>query len=909
MANSKGPQKQDAEEIKSRARVARDKARLGEVTERVNLAFSRIDLLHKSCVMLTTTDHAFIDDQFKTMVECSKKFVSGYSGELRCTASTSKSNDRVGVIFRTVLGAARTISSRRFASPEEEMGQLNDPYEVFIASLLDDNPAQVSVYLEALHSTIMSAKAARGTDNSTKLQTGLDQRAIGMGKKLSGMLQSLRNAPAFKVNNHTRPDSTLFANHTASNISLEPLFETARDYCTKAVSIYQGLEECADQTLQWCEILIDVLQIWRKVNLSNNEGTTEEQCDKVIAGVMAIKAHAESMSGSYGSALNTARGAFEKDGAHLGTLVTLFQISMRYESFTHSDAMIDEENQSAANFSNTLLILDNAIDVHLSLSKLENVDGVQSMENLLEVFSIMCKLALDHDLLLLGLQRRMIDLATKVASLTLPSRLDTNLPVDFAGKGSCCTTIFGVLRAYLATFEELLPSFIQGVIEKGQVDEFAAMQNMLGGVLDLLILVRDGGTKRTKAGAQGNCDFAFDDNPSFLDKKEKDAPTANSEADCIFDMRSVVTVVGTQNECLWIAEQIWNISNHVMTAAVPVEKKSYAAEFVAECLRDAHDFALISEEEENAFLTKGYLARESFHFHTTGCIDFLSNEMGSDLCSEFSAQCLLSAVANVIDAINCEKSESIKAIEISKCLVAAMAELRTLEMMGNEEVRATTAWLSLNVLIAMRDDESCVIALTDGGLYDKLTSILNNFDYSSIDKGQFKEMPPVDQLFLLANQAQKFGMQSSAKHLFLLCGDSMSKSKKMFVVQEDFTIGLVQRNIIALSSTVEEVVKTFDSVDRTMKDADLNGSYTAADIDYFVVEAHNRACSLTFIGDAPNAEKLLTVAMNLLPHASKAVGSFGSAIRRTYRSVIGRKGVGGGALTLSAGDLVSLFEK
>jgi len=283
--------------------------------------------------------------------------------------------------------------------------------------------------------------------------------------------------------------------------------------------------------------------------------------------------------------------------------------------------------------------------------------------------------------------------------------------------------------------------------------------------------------------------------------------------------------------------------------------------------------------------------------------------MGSDLCSEFSAQCLLSAVANVIDAINCEKSESIKAIEISKCLVAAMAELRTLEMMGNEEVRATTAWLSLNVLIAMRDDESCVIALTDGGLYDKLTSILNNFDYSSIDKGQFKEMPPVDQLFLLANQAQKFGMQSSAKHLFLLCGDSMSKSKKMFVVQEDFTIGLVQRNIIALSSTVEEVVKTFDSVDRTMKDADLNGSYTAADIDYFVVEAHNRACSLTFIGDAPNAEKLLTVAMNLLPHASKAVGSFGSAIRRTYRSVIGRKGVGGGALTLSAGDLVSLFEK
>jgi hypothetical protein len=105
--------------------------------------------------------------------------------------------------------------------------QLHDPYEVFIASMLDDNPAQVSVYLEALHATIMAAKAARDshTYSTVKLQTGLDQRAIGMGKKLSGMLRSLRDGPLSKVNNNAQSNSTLFITPAPANTGLEPLFE------------------------------------------------------------------------------------------------------------------------------------------------------------------------------------------------------------------------------------------------------------------------------------------------------------------------------------------------------------------------------------------------------------------------------------------------------------------------------------------------------------------------------------------------------------------------------------------------------------------------------------------------------------------------------------------------------------
>ena len=57
---------------------------------------------------------------------------------------------------------------------------------------------------------------------------------------------------------------------------------------------------------------------------------------------------------------------------------------------------------------------------------------------------------------------------------------------------------------------------------------------MLGGVLDLLILVRDGGQKHTKSGAHGHCDFAFDDNPPFLDRIEKDAPTESIQRSIVY---------------------------------------------------------------------------------------------------------------------------------------------------------------------------------------------------------------------------------------------------------------------------------------------------------------------------------------------------------------------------------------
>ena len=105
----------------------------------------------------------------------------------------------------------------------------------------------------------------------------------------------------------------------------------------------------------------------------------------------------------------------------------------------------DKSNQDNASFSNTLLELGNALSVYLSLSKLENSDSLQYPDMLLETFPIMRKLALDQDLLLLDLQRRMLELSIKVAALKI-ARDGEKAPSEFAKNHSACN-IFGVLRA------------------------------------------------------------------------------------------------------------------------------------------------------------------------------------------------------------------------------------------------------------------------------------------------------------------------------------------------------------------------------------------------------------------------------------------------------------------------------
>jgi len=110
-----------------------------------------------------------------------------------------------------------------------------------------------------------------------------------------------------------------------------------------------------------------------------------------------------------------------------------------------------------------------------------------------------------------------------------------------------------------------------------------------------------------------------------------------------------------------LAEQLWNIANQMMTTEVAPDEKKNTTYFIAGYLKDAHDFALLSEEEAGTMLTKGHLARERFHgeAYASSYIDFSSDKLNAtDLCSEFSAQGLLSSVANAVDGISIDTSSN-----------------------------------------------------------------------------------------------------------------------------------------------------------------------------------------------------------------------------------------------------------
>ena len=527
---------QDLEEIKVRAQSARARAREVESTERVNLAFSRIDLRQKAFGTLSDDDEKFVDFQFNIMVECAKK---------HSAASTRTSKNFA--MHKTIFTAARLISTRRLLTLKEEQGKHMNPYSVFAIIFSDRDVQQVHVHLEDLHTAIMAAKSARDstTCNVAKIQA-LDQRGIEIGKHLISQLRII-SIPVSTSSLLKHTESTLFGGQVKHN-DMKPLLEKARAFCTKGVSLYQGQEHCADQTLEWSDILLNVLEISRESKLPGGSDVSEIQYDKVVAGVMAIRAFTQSNCGSYGIALKTARAAWEKDGTELGNLITLFHCALQYESFSNSNTdSIDgctEPDMHA--YPNTLLELDGALNVYESLSKLEKSNDINYLQKLLEAFPLLCKIGLEKKVLLLGLQRRMIEISIKVTT-----NMVSNEVSEVPNERHHVSSLFGVLRAYLVIFEELLEKFFFTKEKQWQLDQLVGLQSMLGSTLDLLLLVRDGSIKEKHNGGDI---LLFHDSHSYLEENAHPTQSSNTAYQSLFDLSPAKELIGTQNECLWIGK-------------------------------------------------------------------------------------------------------------------------------------------------------------------------------------------------------------------------------------------------------------------------------------------------------------------------------------------------------------------
>jgi len=85
--------------------------------------------------MFGDEDEAFVDIQFKALVECSKKHSCGHNRTGDASPALDVHHmptnvDKVGAVFRVVSAAARMMSSRRLLVANERLEECIDPYDL-----------------------------------------------------------------------------------------------------------------------------------------------------------------------------------------------------------------------------------------------------------------------------------------------------------------------------------------------------------------------------------------------------------------------------------------------------------------------------------------------------------------------------------------------------------------------------------------------------------------------------------------------------------------------------------------------------------------------------------------------------------------------------------------------------------
>jgi hypothetical protein len=271
--------------------------------------------------------------------------------------------------------------------------------------------------------------------------------------------------------------------------------------------------------------------------------------------------------------MKTARDAWEKVKT-VDSMVTLFHCSLRHEMKCRS--------------CDTILEFDNALNELLSPSSETCVDDV------LAAFPRLTNSCVENEfsggeMILLGVQERWMD--------TLLSSFSQRLKEKHVAKAPEYT-LFDILRAYLKHFEHIITLKKNHSATARNVE---AIGRIVDGVLKLLVQVREmreqkGSGRRKKRKSVAD-----------TDAKTTAVSNANAGFILVWDDHATNKLVGDRSDCVWTAEQLWNIGNQLMAVSVGSSGTSDYRGIAADVFAASHDFCLMSEEEEGHSLSKGYL--------------------------------------------------------------------------------------------------------------------------------------------------------------------------------------------------------------------------------------------------------------------------------------------------------------
>lgn len=490
------------------------------------MAFSRIMLDHQSTPCPTKDEEGRIDDRLKELAALSVKFF-GAARENYPQVKTLDTDTPSGEYdaFKLALTAASGIRVRRLlaAAQQGDMESLNEhnPYNVLLTHYADTHPLRGFIIVNHLNSLLVCIQTAY--DKTRQLHTNavseLNKICLTVGKELLTFLQSTEN--------QTKPrhGSTLFPTSDSGGALLtRSLAQFAR-----ALSFYRDKEDHFF-VVHWAEILLQALQAsTRNMDMSTaSEGHPDKQQEtqQAIADTMAVKAYALCMSDGDNNALalKMARDAFER-GPNITNLVVLFHCGVcRVSDSIHNNEIGDP-----------LLELDNAL-TRLSLE----VSSPSSSAEILKVFPILSDSCSTNEPdnggpLLLGIQTMWID-----KFVHLYENEESLLHHDDI-------SFFCVVRAYLCNIELLWDKW-KGCNDISSVKQSGRnLDRSLDKVLAFVLKLRDSYTgDRVQE--------------SLVEATTKKEVQESDSSVSLWGDAAIGKAVGEQADCVWIAEQLWNLA-------------------------------------------------------------------------------------------------------------------------------------------------------------------------------------------------------------------------------------------------------------------------------------------------------------------------------------------------------------
>lgn len=314
--------------------------------------------------------------------------------------------------------------------------------------------------------------------------------------------------------------------------------------------------------------------------------------------------------------------------------------------------------------------------------------------------------------------------------------------------------------------------------------------------------------------------------------------------------------------------------------------------FSSQLFACAHDYFLLSEEEEGSGLSRGFLDFDYVHqLDKLLAPSFIELQETSrcDISSEFSGQCLLISAATAVDFIaNATSSATDTKSLLHRTLhrlTRAQDEflLNCEDDLQKNDVKKMIALLTLRCLLGIGNESLACDVLVDGGLGDFLRELYKNELDSEVDAAG----GVLRQLYLMACSADEQQMGRTSRILLRICASCMMiNSKFVLTLDKCLSLGEIQRKIIQSASTTKEVVLMYKDIDALVKkhkddkggaspSSSETGSsfYSKDELDWFAIEAYNQGVGLTLLGDFPNASVLFATALTIAPLCGSEVQS------------------------------------